>query len=174
MPALDTLRDQLPEAAKDLKLNLQAILRPENLTQDQVWGVALASAFFIGHADFSQAMLADAREAGVSEEIIDDARASAAIMGMNTVFYRFRHLVEKETYGTIPARLRMVRMSQLKTDKVTFELMSMACAALAGCGMCIKAHEATLLQHGVSEAAINDVVRIAAVSQGVVVGLGLP
>lgn len=174
MPALDTLRERLPEAAKDLKLNLQAILRPENLTQDQVWGVALTSAFFIGHADFAQAMLTDAREAGVSEDLIDDARASAAIMGMNTVFYRFRHLVEKETYGAIPARLRMVRMSQLKTDKVTFELMSMACAALAGCGMCIKAHEATLLQHGASEAAINDVIRIAAVSQGVVVALGLP
>ena len=52
--------------------------------------------------------------------------------------------------------------------------MSMACAALAGCGMCIQAHEATLLQHGVTEAAVNDVIRIAAVLQGTTVALSIP
>lgn len=174
MPALDEIRERLPEAAKDLKLNLQAVLRPENnLTADQVWGIAIASAFFVGNAGLAAALVADATEAGVGENVIDDARASASIMGMNTVFYRFRHLMEKETYNTIPAKLRMIRMSQPKTDKTTFELMSMACAALAGCGMCLQAHEATLLQHGVTEAAINDVVRIAAVINGTVVALGI-
>ncbi len=59
--------------------------------------------------------------------------------------------MEKESYNAIPPRLRMMRMSQLKTDKATFELMSMSCAALAGCGMCLKAHDATLLQHGITE-----------------------
>ncbi len=173
MPALDLIREKLPEAAKDLKLNLQSVLRPENLTAPQVWGIATAAAYFIGRPDLTEAILAEARENGATEELIDDARASASIMGMNTVFYRFRHLVEKDVYGTIPARLRMVRMSQPKTDKTTFELMSMACATLAGCGMCIQAHEATLLQHGISEAGINDSVRIAAVLQGTAVALGI-
>ena len=174
MPAIDSIREKLPEAAKDLKLNLQAVLRPENLTADQVWGVALASAYFIGQNEITAAILADAKEAGASEALIDDAKASASLMGMNTVYYRFRHLVEKEAYNTIPAKLRMIRLSQPQTDKTTFELMSMACAALAGCGMCIQAHEATLLQHGVTEAAVNDVIRIAAVLQGTTVALSIP
>lgn len=173
MPAIDAIREKLPEAAKDLKLNIQAVLRPENLTSDQVWGVALASAYFIGNADLTAALLADAKEGGASDALIDDAKAAASIMGMNTVYYRFRHLVEKPSYNSIPARLRMIRMSQPQTDKTTFELMSMACAALAGCGMCIQAHEATLLQHGITEAGINDIIRIAAVLQGTQVALSI-
>jgi alkyl hydroperoxide reductase subunit D len=35
------------------------------------------------------------------------AKAAAAIMGMNNVFYRFQHLTSNERYSTIPARLRM-------------------------------------------------------------------
>jgi len=173
MPAIDAIREKLPEAAKDLKLNIQAVLRPENLTSDQVWGVALASAYFIGNAELSAALLADAKEAGASDGLIDDAKAAASIMGMNTVYYRFRHLVEKPSYSSIPARLRMMRMGQPQTDKTTFEVMSMACAALAGCGMCIQAHEATLLQHGITEAGVNDIIRIAAVLQGTHVALGI-
>ena len=171
---LEELREKLPEAAKDLKLNIQSVLRPENLSADQVWGCALASAFFLGDAALTDALLAEARSAGASEELVDDAKAAAAIMGMNTVYYRFRHLVEKEAYNSHSPRLRMIRMSQLKTDKATFELMSMACAALAGCGMCIQAHEATLLQHGITEAGINDCVRIAAAISGFRVALTLP
>ncbi len=110
----------------------------------------------------------------MTEELLDDARAAASIMGMNTVYYRFRHLVEKESYNAIPPRLRMMRMSQLKTDKATFELMSMSCAALAGCGMCLKAHDATLLQHGITEAGVNDSIRIAAVLSGVKIALSIP
>lgn len=174
MSALESLRDKLPEAAKDLKLNLQAILRPENLTQDQVWGCVLASAFFLGDEALTLALVEEGRANGVTEELIDDARAAASIMGMNAVYYRFRHLVEKESYNAIPPRLRMMRMSQLKTDKATFELMSMSCAALAGCGMCLKAHDATLVQHGITEAGVNDSIRIAAVLNGVKIALSIP
>jgi len=171
---LDELRERLPEAAKDLKLNIQAVLRPENLTSDQVWGCALASAFFVGHAELSAALLAEARAGGASDDLVDDAKAAAAIMGMNTVYYRFRHLIEKDSYNALPPKLRMIRMGQPKTDKATFELMAMACAALAGCGMCLQAHDKTLLSHGLTEAGINDCVRIAATVEGFRVALTLP
>lgn len=173
MSPLDSLRDKLPEAAKDLKLNIQAVLRPENLSQDQVWGVTLASAYFLGNSELTRALLTEASSLGTSEAIVDDAKASASIMGMNTVYYRFRHLIEKESYQALPARLRMQRMAQPKTDQTTFELMSMACAALAGCGLCLQSHEATLRKHDISEAGINDVIRIAAVLQGTVIALSI-
>ena len=79
------------------------------------------------------------------------AVAEAVLMGMNTVYYRFRHLVGKESYGKKPARLRMMWMSKPKTSKATFELMSLAIAALAGCEVCIKAHEHSILAAGLSE-----------------------
>jgi len=173
MSQIDELRAALPEAAKDLKLNLQAVLRPENLTAPQVWGTAIACAMFLKDAELTDAVLADARADGATDELIDDARAAAAIMGMTGTFYRFRHLVEKASYAQVPARLRMTRIAKPKTDKATLELMSMGCAVLAGCGMCIQSHEASLLKHGMSEAQVNDVVRIAAVLSGVSIALAM-
>ena len=65
-------------------------------------------------------------------------------------------------------------MANPATSKVDFEVMSLACAALAGCGACIQAHEATLLKEGLSEQHVNEVVRIAAVVQGAAIALSLP
>jgi alkyl hydroperoxide reductase subunit D len=92
-------------------------------------------------------------------------------MGMNTVYYRFRHMIGKESYSSRPARLRMTRIAQPATDKATFELMSLACAAQAGCEACIQNHEGSLVKLGVSEDACHDAVRIAAVVRGAIVGL---
>ncbi|NJL31560.1 MAG: alkyl hydroperoxide reductase, partial [Phycisphaerales bacterium] len=141
------------------------------LTPAQTWGTALAGACFLRHAELRKAVLADAMAAGITDATIDDARASASIMGMNTVYYRFRHMVGKPSYGQRPARLRMQRMAQPLSSKADFELMSMACAVLAGCEMCVKAHEASILQHGLTEDHVHDAVRIAAVLNGVVNGL---
>ena len=45
-------------------------------------------------------------------------------------------------------------------------------AALAGCELCIKNHEASLVQLGAGEDACHDAVRIAAVMSAVAAGLG--
>jgi len=92
-------------------------------------------------------------------------------MAMNTVYYRFRHMIGKESYSARPARLRMNRMNQPTTTKADFELMSLGCAALAGCEMCLKSHESSLLQLSLSEEACHDAVRIAAVVNATVVGI---
>ena len=174
MQNLEKLLDTVPDAAKDVGVNMTSVLGGETLTRDQAWGVALASACFVRHAALVEALLADARAAGVSEKMFEDARAAAAIMGMNTIYYRFRHLVGIETYGKRPARLRMQRMATPQTSKVDFELLAMACAVLAGCESCIKAHEASIRKEGLGEEHVHDAVRIAAVVQGTAIALDLP
>jgi alkyl hydroperoxide reductase subunit D len=103
--------------------------------------------------------------------VISDAVAAAGLMAMNTVYYRFRHMLGKESYEARPPRLRMSRMIQPATSKLDFELMSLGCAALAGCEVCIKNHEASLLHLGASEDACHDAVRIAAVVNATACGL---
>lgn len=170
---LEELRQSLPEAAKDLKLNLQSVLKSEHLTPAQVYGAAIASACFIRHETLRDALIEEARQNGVDDKTIDDAKAAAAIMAMNTVYYRFRHMIGKESYATKPARLRMNRMMAPLTGKADFEIFSMSCASLAGCEMCLKAHEASILKHGLSEEHVHDSVRIAAVVNGVATSLAL-
>ena len=171
MPQIDALRETFSDPAKDMKLNLGNIGSSDFLDENQIWGVSLASAYFVAEPKLLAGLVADAKAAGVSDIVIDDAKAAAVLMGMNTIYYRFRHLVGKESYAKKPARLRMTYMAKPKTNKATYELMSLAIAVLAGCEMCIKTHEASILKEGLSEEHVHDAVRIAAVVQGAAVAL---
>ena len=164
-PAVDALRDTLPDDFKDTRLNLSSVLAGENLQPSQALGTALAAARFARAGKLAAALESDIR-AGLGDAaaaVISDATAAAGLMAMNTVYYRFRHMLGKESYEARPPRLRMTRMAQPATSKTDFELMSLACAALAGCEVCIKNHEASLVHLGTSEDACHDAVRIAAV-----------
>jgi alkyl hydroperoxide reductase subunit D len=172
-PQLEVLRESLGEPVKDIKINLTNILSSDFLDEEQIWGIALASSFYIGDTRLKEALLADAKSASLSLDIVEDAQAAAGLMGMNTVYYRFRHLVGKESYAKRPARLRMQWMLKPKTTKANFELFSLAIAALAGCENCIKAHESSILREGLTEDHVHDAVRIAAVLQGAAVGLSV-
>src|SRR5688500_10314822 len=121
MAGLETLRLQIPEVAKDIRLNLQAVLQGGPLTPAQRWGVAIASAAAARHVELRDALVAEARDE-VPEAVVEDALAAAALMAMNNVYYRFRDLVGKPGYSSKPARLRMNRMVQPLTSKVDFEL----------------------------------------------------
>jgi alkyl hydroperoxide reductase subunit D len=172
-PALDACRDQLPDDLKDIRLNLAAVLAGENLQPAQALGVALAAARFVRAHGLADALAADIH-AGLGDAaapIVSDAVAAAGLMAMNTVYYRFRHMLGKESYEARSPRLRMSRMAQPATGKLDFELMSLACAALAGCELCIKNHEASLLHLGAGEEACHDAVRIAAVVNAAACGL---
>ena len=62
------------------------------------------------------------------------AKGAAAMMGMNNIFYRFRHLSSNEKYATMPARLRMQIIARHGSDPVDFELWCLAVSAINGCG----------------------------------------
>ena len=172
-PALDALRDTLADEHKDTRLNLSSVLAGENLQPAQALGVALAAARFVRQERLAAALESDMRASlgETAAAIISDALAAASLMAMNTVYYRFRHMIGKESYAARPPRLRMTRMAQPATSKLDFELMSLGCAALAGCELCIQNHEASLLHVGASEDACHDAVRIAAVINAAAVGL---
>jgi alkyl hydroperoxide reductase subunit D len=170
MNAVDAVREQLPEAAKDIRLNLQTVLQPGALTAAQRWGVAVASAIAARNPQLRDAVLADAR-AEVDANVIDDASAAAVLMAMNNVYYRFRHMVGKESYASLPARLRMNRIAKPATNKADFELFCLAVSAINGCEMCIRSHEAVVVGGGISEEQVNDAVRIASVIHAAAVGL---
>jgi alkyl hydroperoxide reductase subunit D len=93
---------------------------------------------------------------------INGARAAAAIMGMNNIYYRFLHLVEDPEYAQMPARLRMNVIGNPGIDKQDFELLSLAVSAINGCGTCVASHERTLRKHELGREAVQSAVRIAA------------
>ena len=173
MATLAELRDSLPAAAVDIKLNLGSVLSGGTLGPAQRWGVALAAAAAARNPALRDAIAAEARRE-VPEAVVEDALAAAVLMGMNNVYYRFRHLVGKPSYSERPARLRMNRMVKPAASKVDFELFSLAVSALAGCETCVRSHEKAVLDGGLTEEHVHDAVRIAAVVQAAAVALELP
>lgn len=162
--------DRIPEYAKDLKLNFQAVLGESSLEPVRRHGVALAVAAACRNRELLEATRTAAlAEAG--EATVEDALAAAALMGMTNIFYRFRHLVGKESYGQLPARLRMNRIAKTAGPKLDFELFCLAVSAVNGCETCVRAHERTLLDGGMSEQQIHDAIRIAATIHGLAVAL---
>ena len=170
MEYVNQLCEQLPESTKDLGLNLAAVLKSEHLSPKEVWAVALTASYFVRNGTLQAAVLADAQSI-LGESGVEDAQAAASLMAMNTTYFRFRHMVGKEVYGQMRTGLRMNRIMSPATSKKQFELCSLACAALAGCEVCLQSHEPNFLQEGCTELQINDVVRIAATIQGVAVAL---
>jgi alkyl hydroperoxide reductase subunit D len=84
-------------------------------------------------------------------------------MGMNNIFYRFRHLSSNEKYTAMPARLRMQVIARHGSDPVDFELWCLAVSAINGCGVCVNAHEKVLREKGVTEETVLAAVRIASI-----------
>ncbi len=164
--SLDAIKARLPDYAKDLKLNLSGVLTSNALTPRQVWGSALAAAIAARNADLTRAVAADARE-HLDETALSAAKAAAAIMGMNNVYYRFVHLSGTPDLKQMPARLRMNVIGNPGVDKADFELWSLAVSAVNGCGMCIEAHEREVLGKGITKEGVQDAVRIAAVMHAV-------
>ena len=167
--SLDTIRDSIPDYARDLKLNLGSVLTPQGapgLSEKQLWSVALATAIAARNTTFTRDIEALAR-AHLDDGDVAGARAAAAMMGMNNIYYRFLHLVEDAEYQSMPARLRMNVIGNPGIDKLDFELLSLAVSAVNGCGLCITSHERKLRNHGVTRETIQSAVRIAAVIHAV-------
>lgn len=170
MSQIEKLREALPEAAKDTRLNLQSVFQTSSLSVEQLWGTAVASAIATRNTEVARAVFADAI-GKVEPAVLEDAKAAASLMAMNNVYYRFRHMSGKESYSSKPARLRMNWIGKPLGSKVNFELFCLAVSAINGCEMCIQSHEQVVIDGGLSEDQVHDAVRLAATLQAAAVSL---
>lgn len=171
--AIQAIKDQLGDFAKDTKLNLSSVLTEEgapDLKKNQIFGIALASAYATKDRQLVAEILSEAKEI-LSDAEINAAKAAATIMGMNNVYYRFQHLVSDKDYTTMPARLRMNVIGNPGVKKLDFELYSLAVSAINGCGRCIDAHADSIVKEGLSKTGVQSTVRIASVISAAAQGL---
>ena len=168
--SIQTLKDRLPEYAKDLKLNLGSLAAETVLNDTLKAGTFVAAAFASRNAEVIAAV--NAEFAGkLAPADFTAAKAAAAIMGMNNVYYRFLHLSDNAEYQRLPAKLRMNVIAAPGTSKENFELWSLAVSAINGCGLCISAHDKVVRAAGITAEQVQAAVRIAAVVHAVAVTL---
>ncbi|MDA5193291.1 carboxymuconolactone decarboxylase family protein [Govanella unica] len=163
--SIDLLKTKIGDAARDIRLNISSVLTPEGapeLTQNQIFGIALASAYATKSPEVIAAIRSEAA-AILSEAEVTAAKSAAAVMAMNNIYYRFVHLASDKEFARMPAKLRMNVIGSPGIEKVDFELYSLAVSAINGCGMCMDAHVHEVVKAGMSKLGVQSAIRIAAV-----------
>src|SRR5690348_7255807 len=119
---IDALIHSVPDYANDLKLNFSTVVSKQTeLSEQQAWGTVVASAMVSHNHD----LIAAAMEEGamrLSPQALEAAKAAAAIMSMNNIYYRFRHLTSNDKYATMRSGLRMNVMRTHGVEASDFEL----------------------------------------------------
>jgi alkyl hydroperoxide reductase subunit D len=150
---------QIPDTAKDIRLNLDAVLSRSSLAPDDALGVALAAAFAARSPQLVQAL-----KIGTPEAEAHAALTAAALMGMNNVWYPFVEMAGDEELKTMRPELRMnAYASHGGVTKAKFEAYALAASIVGKCHFCVKSHYELLKREGWTTQQLREVGRIAAV-----------
>lgn len=161
MEFLGALKERIPDYAKDIRLNLDAVVSRSSLEQADALGAALAAAF----AAKSKAIVDAIRGSGQLSDVDTNAALSAAaLMGMNNVWYPYVEMANDEDLRSQRAELRMnAYATHGGVDKKRFELFALAASIVGKCHFCIASHYKMLKENGMTAQQLRDVGRIAAV-----------
>jgi len=157
---VDTLKDTIPDYAKDTRLNIDAVVKRSTLPQEEAEAVALAAAFATGNTKlwtWMQGQIADQKEA-------EAAITAASLMAMNNVWYPYVEMAEDTNLSGLPAQLRMNAIATHGgTTPERFEAYALSASIVGKCHFCVKAHYDTLKKAGYTVEQLRDIGRIAAV-----------
>ena len=162
---LQTIKDRIPDFAKDLRLNLDAVINRSSLTPALAAGAAVAAAF----AAKSPALVAALQDDSPLEPTHRDAAlTAAALMGMNNVWYPFVAMAADPELKTVRPELRMnAYASHGGVERTSFELYALAASIVGKCEFCVQSHYRLLRENGFTTQQLRDVGRIAAVVNAV-------
>jgi len=159
MDFLSLIKDQIPDYAKDIRLNVDAVISRSSLPAEDALGCALAAAF----ATKSKALV-DVLKANTPEAEANAALTAAALMGMNNAWYPYVEMAGDDELKTVRAELRMnAYATSGGVEKKKFEAYALAASIVGKCHFCVKSHYDLLKKEGYSTQQLRDIGRIAAV-----------
>lgn len=154
-----SIKEKIPDWAKDIRLNLDAAILRSSLSQEDAIGAALAAAFAA-----KSPSLVNAFKSVLSEQDANAALTAAALMGMNNVWYPYTEMANDAELKTLPAQLRMLAYANHGgVQKKRFELFALAASIVGKCHFCVAAHYSILKEEGYTLEQRRDIGRIAAV-----------
>jgi alkyl hydroperoxide reductase subunit D len=164
MSWVDSIKEALPEYAKDTKLNLDAVINRSTIPVEEAVGCALAAAVSTGNGKVVAVILG-----GFENQVEATAAMTAAsLMAQNNVWYPYVEMAEDEQLKGLPAQLRMNAIATHGgTTKERFESYSLAASIVGKCHFCVKAHYEGLKKMGYSVEQLRDIGRISSVINSV-------
>ena len=161
---VDQLKENIPDYAKDTRLNIDSVIKRSTLEADVAESCALAAAFATGNTKlwtWIQSQIANQTESVA-------AVTAASLMSMNNTWYPYVEMANDPQLKGLPAQLRMNAIaSHGGTTKANFEAFSLAASIVGKCEFCVKAHYDGLKTLGYTVEQLRDIGRIAAVMNSV-------
>jgi alkyl hydroperoxide reductase subunit D len=161
MDFLNSIKSQIPDYAKDIRLNLDSVVARSSLDPADALGSMLAAAFALG----SKPLIDAVRNSGQLNDVDTNAAlTAAALMGMNNVWYPYVEMADDNDLKTQRPELRMnAYASHGGIERRRFELFALAASIVGKCHFCIQSHYKLLKETGMTATQLRDVGRIAAV-----------
>lgn len=162
MEFLSALKAQIPDYAKDIRLNLDSVVARSSLEQADALGALLAAGFALR----SKPLIDAVKNSGLLSDVDTNAAlTAAALMGMNNVWYPYVEMADDNDLKTQRPELRMNAYATFGgVDRKRFELYALAASIVGKCHFCIQSHYKLLKESGLTAVQLRDVGRIAAVA----------
>src|SRR5690606_35463865 len=97
MEFLSAIEEQLPDWAKDIRLNLDGVIARSTLPPEDAVGAALSAAFAA-----RSPVLIEAFKSGLSESDANAALTASALMGMNNMWYPYVEMSGDDQLKSLP------------------------------------------------------------------------
>lgn len=166
MSWVDQVKESIPDHAKDIKLNLDAVMNRSGLDEVDAHACAFAAAIAANNGDLAFEISMNGPLAGTDER--EAAKTAAALMGMNNVYYPFVEMTEDPDLKGLPPGLRMnAYANHGGVSKKKFEMYALAASIVGKCQFCIKNHYDLLKKEGMTVTELQMVGKIAAVINAV-------
>ena len=162
MSWVDQVKESIPDHAKDIKLNLDAVMNRSGLDEIDAHACALAAAIAAANGDLAFEISMNGPLMGTDER--EAAKTAAALMGMNNVYYPFVEMTEDADLKGLPPGLRMNAYATYGgVSKKKFEMYALAASIVGKCQFCVKNHYDLLKKEGMTVTELQMVGKIAAV-----------
>lgn len=157
---IEQIKESLPEYAKDIKLNLDAVMNRSTIDPELALHLAISASFATGNSRLTLLISNDSK----NEVEKEAAYTAASLMAQNNIWYPYVEMADDPNLKGLPAQLRMNAIaSHGGTTKANFEAYSLAASIIGKCHFCVKAHYELLKQEGFTLEQLRDIGRIAAV-----------
>lgn len=164
---LDQVKESIPDHAKDIKLNLDAVINRSGLDPVDTHAIAYTAALAAGNGGLAFEIEMNSPLFLHEPERLA-AKTAAALMGMNNTYYPFVEMTQDEALKGLPPGLRMnAYATHGGVSKKKFEMYALAASIVGKCHFCVKNHYDVLKKEGMTVQELQMVGKIASVINAV-------
>jgi alkyl hydroperoxide reductase subunit D len=165
---VDRVKESIPDHAKDIKLNLDAVMNRSGLDAIDAHACAFVAAVAAGNGDLAYHIDNDPESPLKDSDEAKAAKTAAALMGMNNMYYPFVEMADDPDLKGLPPGLRMnAYANHGGVSKKKFEMYALAASIIGKCNFCVKNHYDNLRKEGMTVQELQAVAKIASVINAV-------